>query len=106
MFHPGDGEPVWTNDGTRVVFGRNGALVVMDADGGHVTSIRPKPAAIQWAIAPDGQKVAYSCQGGGNAGFEVFVVDLNDQSTSRIVANPIVDDHEVDSRDISWSPYL
>ena len=82
VFRPGDSEPIWTSDGSRVVFGRGGALVVMDTGHGHETSIRPKPAAIQWAIAPDGQKVAYTCQGSGNAGFEVFVVDLNDQSTT------------------------
>jgi len=106
-FEPGDSEPMWTSDGTKVVFGRDGGLVVRDEGGGQSRVIsRRKAAAIQWAIAPDGQKVVYTCQGTDGAGFEVFVVDVNDGSTRQLVRNPIVHDHEVDSRYVSWSPWL
>jgi Tol biopolymer transport system component len=110
IFEPGDSEPMWTYDGSRVVFSRDGGLVVRDEESGQAKVIRPNaPApAIQWAIAPDGQRVAYACQETGSAGFEVFVVDLNDESKRKLelVSNPIIDDHEVDNRYVSWSPWL
>jgi len=106
-FEPGDSEPVWTPDGSRVVFGRDGGLGVADTASGQTQVIRTKGTAIQWAIAPDGQSVGYAAQETGSvAGFEIFVIDLNSQLKRQLVSNPIVDDHEVDSRYVSWSPYL
>ena len=106
-FELGDSEPMWTPDGNRVVFGRGGGLVVRDEGDGQSRMISMRrAAAIQWAIAPDGQRVAYACQQTEGAGFEIFVVDVDSGSTARLVSNPIVRDHEVDSRYVSWSPWL
>jgi len=106
-FERGDSEPVWTRDGSKVVFGRDGSLGVAETASGRTQVIRTKGTAIQWAIAPDGESVAYAAQETGIvAGFEIFVIDLNGQSKLKLVGNPIVDDHEVDSRYVSWSPYL
>jgi Tol biopolymer transport system component len=107
VFAPGDNEPIWTHDGGKVVFGQDNGLVVMDADGGRKQVIRCEGVPIQWAIAPDGESVAYAAQETGSvSGFEIFVLGLNGQPKRRLVNNPIVDDHEVDSRYVSWSPYL
>jgi Tol biopolymer transport system component len=106
-FQPGDSEPVWTPDGRWVVFGRDGGLAVMDTGTAQTRLVPTKGTAIQWAIAPDGQSVAYAAQETGSvAGFEIFVLDLNSRAKRQLVSNPIVDDHEVDSRYVSWSPYL
>lgn len=106
-FEPGDTEPVWTPDATKVVFGRDGSVALMDTASGQTQVIRTKGTAIQWAISPDGQSIAYAAQETGTvAGFEIFVIELNKESKRKLVSNPIVDDHEVDSRCLSWSPYL
>ncbi len=104
-FLPGDSEPIWAFDGSSVVFGRDGGLVVRNA-GGQDQFIRTRGTAIQWAISPDGLRVVYAAQGTRGAGFEPFVVSLPHQSHSNLITNPIVDDHEVDTRYVSWSPWL
>lgn len=106
IFEPGDIEPVWSYDGSKVVVGRDAGIVVMNADGSEPEEIHCERQPIQWAISPDGQNVAYTCQESGSAGFEVFVIGLRDKMKRKLVANPIVNDKEVDSRYISWSPWL
>lgn len=106
-FQPGDSEPIWTVDGRTAVFGREGGLAVMDTETSKIKTILTKGTAIQWAIAPDGGSVAYAAQETGSvSGFEIFVIGLNGEGKRKLVNNPIVDDHEVDSRYVSWSPYL
>ncbi len=107
LFEPGDSEPIWTPDGRKVVFGRDGGLAVMDPATGQTKVIPTQGSAIQWAISPDGESVAYAAQETGSvSGFEIFVLGLSGQPKRRLVNNPIVDDHEVDSRYVSWSPHL
>ena len=107
LFESGDSEPIWTPDGRRAVFGRDAGIAVRDTGTSQTRVIPTKRTAIQWAIAPDGESVAYAAQETGSiAGFEIFVLGLNSQSKQKLVNNPIVDDHEVDSRYVSWSPYL
>lgn len=107
LFEPGDREPMWTPDGNKIVFGRDEGLVIRDSSGNELQVTPARASAIQWTIAPDGERVAYTCQGIADAGFEVFIVKLSDHSILRLVRNPIVDDdHEVDSRYVSWSPWL
>lgn len=106
-FQPGDSEPIWTPDGRKVVFGRDDGLAVMDTGTSQTRVIPTEGTPIQWAIAPDGESVAYAAQETGSvSGFEIFVLGLNGQPKRRLVNNPIVDDHEVDSRYVSWSPHL
>jgi len=106
-FAGGDVEPVWTQDGTRVVFGRDGDLGVTDTASGQTQIVPTKGTAIQWAIAPDGRSVAYAAaEGGLEAGFEIFVIDLSSQSKQKLVSNPSAGDHDVHSRCMSWSPCL
>lgn len=107
MFQPGDSEPIWTPDGRKAVFGRDGGLAIMDMGSSQIRAIPTTGTAIQWAIAPDGGTVAYAAQETGSvSGFEIFVLSLNGQAKKKLVNNPIVADHEVDSRYVSWSPNL
>jgi Tol biopolymer transport system component len=103
---PGDTEPVWSYDGRKVALGRDGGIIVMNSDGSESETIRLQRQPIQWAISPDGQNVAYTCQEVSSAGFEVFVFSVGDKSKRKLVANPIIKDKEVDSRYVSWSPWL
>lgn len=106
IFEAGDSEPVWTPDASKVALIRNGEIIVMNSDGTSLERISSR-GAIQLAISPDGQKLAYSSsRESNNSGFEVFVVSLADKAKTRLVANPIIRDKEVDSRVVSWSPWL
>jgi dipeptidyl aminopeptidase/acylaminoacyl peptidase len=106
LFESGDIEPVWNYDGSKVVVGRGDGIVVMNADGSEPLVIHCERQPTQWAISPDRQHVAYTCQESHRAGFEVFVIGLGDKTKIKLVANPIVKDKEVDSRYVSWSPWL
>jgi Tol biopolymer transport system component len=106
-FEAGDAEPVWTWDGKWVVFGRAGGFAVMNTGTGETRFFTTDRTAIQWSVSPDAEHVAYTSQEQGTvAGFEVFLIRLQDEFKKKLVNNPIVDDHEVDSRYVSWSPYL
>jgi Tol biopolymer transport system component len=79
----------------------------MDMSTSHANVVPTEGTPIQWAIAPDGESVAYAAQETGSvSGFEIYVLSLNGQPKYRLVNNPIVEDHEVDSRYVSWSPLL
>ncbi len=107
IFEPGDYDPVWTYDGSKLVCGSDEGPVVMNADGSGRRTLRSPQVAIQWAISPDGQNVVYSSsRETPNSGFELFIVDLNNESKRKLVANPMKRDKEVDSRYVSWSPWL
>jgi Tol biopolymer transport system component len=104
LFEPGDSDPAWASDGSKVGFIRDGQIVVMNPDGTNPELIDCR-GAIQLALSPDGQKLAYSSsQESKNSGFEIFVIDLAEKSKLRLVANPIIRNKEVDSRVVSWSP--
>ena len=82
-------------------------MVVMNGDGSGRRVIRSPRGAIQWAMSPDGQSVVYSSSSeASRAGFELFVIDLRDEAKRKLVANPLKGDKEVDSRYVSWSPWL
>lgn len=107
IFRPWDAEPVWTYDGSKVVCIGEEGMVVMNADGSERRAIRSPQGALQCAISPDGQSVVYSSsRERPQSGFEVFIVDLKDESKRNLVANPMKGDKEVDSRYVSWSPWL
>jgi Tol biopolymer transport system component len=107
IFQPGDDEPVWTFHGSQLVCGSNDGMLVMKADGSARRVVRSARGAIQWALSPDGQSVVYSSSRESlNSGFEVFIVDLRDETKRRLVSNPMKGDKEVDSRCVSWSPWL
>ena len=65
-FEPGDTEPIWTPDGSKVEFGRDGALAVTDITTSQVRLLRTESIAIQWAISPDNQSIAYAAQETGS----------------------------------------
>jgi Tol biopolymer transport system component len=106
IFEEGDDEPTWTLDGSKVVFIGNEGLTVMNGDGSNRMVVRSAPEPVQCAISPDGLSVAYSSQETRGSGFEIFTINLNDEVKRRLVANPMKGDKEIDSRGLSWSPWL
>jgi Tol biopolymer transport system component len=107
IFEPGDDEPTWMFDGSKVAFISEEGLAVMNGDGSARNVIRAARGALQCALSPDGLSAVYSSsRETPNSGFELFIVNLKDESKRKLIANPMKGDKEVDSRCASWSPWL
>ena len=60
---PGDGEPAWSADGSRIAFSRGGdggGIYVMSADGANPVRRASSGGSPTWS--PDGQTIAFSCR--------------------------------------------
>lgn len=55
-------EPSWSPDGQRIVFGRDGDIFVMDADGANVQRVTSTPERSEQSpsFAPGGQRILYT----------------------------------------------
>ena len=107
IFEPGDDDPAWMFDGSKVAFVGNEGLTVMNGDGSGRKIIRSARGPLQCALSPDGLSVVYSTsRETRSSGFEIFIVNLNDEVKRKLVANPLKGNKEVDSRYVSWSPWL
>jgi dipeptidyl aminopeptidase/acylaminoacyl peptidase len=76
---PGEyGNPMFTPDGKKLVFLRDGALMVADADGSHVIQIGPQGDRNdhRWRLAPDGRSL-------------VGLDSLDGSWTGRVVVRPL-----------------
>lgn len=105
IFREGDQESTWSRDGSKIAFVRNGGICVMNSDGSNlqmVPTIGGSVVEVSWS--PDGQKLVYSASD-LTAGHEIYVVDLDGQNITKIVANPFgPNGKEVGSCDVCWSP--
>jgi len=107
LFIAGDYDPIWTYDGKKIVFQRGDKYYVMNSDGSGLQTIPTHGRVPQVIISPDGRYVAYSSTDDiGEAGFEIFVMNLDGTEKRKIVSNPRSKNKEVSSQDISWSPVL
>jgi hypothetical protein len=87
---PGDADPSWNGEGTKIVFSRAGTIEILTvpkppASGGAVTALG---AGANPAFSPDGSKVAY--QSGG----EIFVTAADGSGTPTNVTNSAAVDED------------
>jgi Tol biopolymer transport system component/DNA-binding winged helix-turn-helix (wHTH) protein len=93
--------PVWSPDGTRIVFcsnrhGKN-EIYVMNADGSNVKRLTHNMAvddAPKWS--PDGTKIVFDSDRDGNK--EIYVMDADGSNQTRLTANDATDSGA------AWSP--
>lgn len=97
-----DAEPRWSPDRSRLVFVREGELLVMNADGSEQTNLTNTPLptienAPTWA--PDGSKIAFASN--LSTGFQrnLYVMNVDGSNMVRITTAGPADDMTPD-----WSP--
>ncbi|MGE5833997.1 MAG: Ig-like domain-containing protein, partial [Acidobacteriota bacterium] len=85
--------PSWSPDGTQIVFTRNGALHVINADGSGFAALPNEEFAQNPWWSPDGTRIAYT----GGAG-DIRICDANGANPVSVTTNPA---QEFSPR---WSP--
>lgn len=106
LFQTGDQEPVWSRDGSKIVFIRDGGICVVSADGANLNEIPGASHVVEVSWSPDGQTIVYTCAG-LSSGQEVYVVDLKGDNHVKIVENPPgANDKGGGICDVCWSPWL
>jgi Tol biopolymer transport system component len=88
-----DEGPSWSPDGARLVFSRNGAVSLINADGTGLVSTGVQGSYPAWS--PDGARIAFESINGGNDG--IFVMDMTFTPTR--LTTPIQSDQMP-----RWSP--
>jgi Tol biopolymer transport system component len=96
-------QPRWSPDGRRIAFIRDGAVWVMDADGGKAKRLTPPLRADSPTWSPDGRRLAFVIAGTGemNAGAErrdLWFVNADGSGLARIQLELVVVGHP------AWRP--
>src|SRR6266851_1812493 len=89
-----DTNPAWSPDGKQIAVGREGAIHVMDADGGNVKQITKDDNAADRlpAWSPDGKQIVFV------RNQQIFVMDADGSNQKNVSNNK---DYEADP---AWSP--
>jgi len=100
---PGDADPRWSRDGTRLAFKRQGAssgtslLYVVNADGSGLIQVTPQPlpAVENYTFSPDGKKILITAS---PSTFTDLLIAATDGSGIRHVGLPMP------ATDAAWRP--
>ena len=88
----GDSTPEWSPDGSRITWGcLGGAICVMNADGSNQVTLISSPGvdSAPAAWSPDGTKIAFASDRGGD--LDIYVMNADGSDVVRIADSPAVD---------------
>jgi Tol biopolymer transport system component len=90
---PGDGEPAWSPDGSRVAFVRSQGdghdIYVMNADGSEVMRLTSEGADSVPTWSPDGTKIAFARDVPGNQ--DIYVMAADGEDVNRLTNDPLLE---------------
>jgi len=100
VFQPGDLDPSWSSDGSKVAFSRGTDLCVMNSDGGE---LRQLGDGMVPAWSPGGAWIAFSSRKNNREGAEVFIVRPDGADEKRLTdTTPPQEDKIVEDWDPCW----
>ncbi len=104
-----DGGPIWSPDGTRIVFERDVSknprqqkyeIFLMDVDGTNVQQLTDNNALdVSCTWSPDGTRIAFCSD--RNKGYDIYVMDILTREVEQLTHNP--EDRNW-ANEPSWSP--
>lgn len=107
---PGDTEPAWSPDGSRIAFVRSQGekydIYVMNADGGAVTRITTDGSSSAPAWSPDATRIAFARDVPGDQ--DIYVMDPDGSDVARLTDGPLLEYAPAwspDGRSIAFSAY-
>ncbi len=90
---PGDSEPAWSPDGSRIAFvrfhGGKSDIYVMNSDGTDVTRLTTDGADSAPAWSPDGSEIAFAREVPGNQ--DIYVMDPDGSNVDRLTDDPALE---------------
>jgi TolB protein len=89
--------PVWSPDGTRIAYTKNGDIFVINADGSGQTKLTDHPAG-DWdpRWSPDGSKIVFTTDRDGNR--EIYVMNPDGSNQTNLTNSAENEEHP------SWAP--
>lgn len=86
----------WSPDGTRLAWGCNGEICVINADGSGLRQITTNAVAVLPDWSPDGTRMVFESSRDGNS--EIYVMNADGSGQTRITDDPGID------KEPDWSP--
>ena len=83
------GGPDWSPDGRRIVFGQEGGVWVMDANGRSRTRLAPSGGSPVWS--PDGRRIAFVRGDASTGSSEIYVMNADGRNVRRLTHNRVAD---------------
>jgi hypothetical protein len=84
--------PVWSPDGTKIAYNRNGEIYIMNADGTGQSNLTSPGQDVDPAWSPDGTKIAFTSYRDGGAA-EIYTMNADGTGQTRLTNNSVSDEH-------------
>jgi Tol biopolymer transport system component len=85
-----DAAPVWSPDGSQIVFTRNEDIWIMNADGSDVVRLTAAPAKDSYPFwSADGTQIIFCSQRDDGRTYEVYLMNRDGTSPTRITNNSV-----------------
>lgn len=99
--------PVWSPDGERLAFIRNGGMWIVDLESGQMNErvAKHEEMFITWMVwSPDSKKIIYAYNYGTQRLPPIWLIDMDDNESPGQIVNPTQDWEMYGIYGIEWSP--